>query len=83
MPITADSPLALRVVGYLAERFPPVVYTLLVVLFFGSAKAVAEALGGPGIGPVSWVGAVVAELVGWPVVSVVSVDSKVGKPNFP
>jgi hypothetical protein len=63
MSINTDSPLALRIAGYLAERFPPLVYTLLVVLFFGSAQAVAVALGGSGIGPVSWLGAVVVWLI--------------------
>jgi hypothetical protein len=42
--LTADSPLLLRIAGYLGERFPPAVYTLLVALFFGSAVLNAAAL---------------------------------------
>ncbi|MDG1479962.1 MAG: hypothetical protein P8R54_10235 [Myxococcota bacterium] len=49
--LTADSPLSLRIAGYLGERFPPVVYTVLVVLFFGSAVLNASALTAA---PLSW-----------------------------
>jgi len=49
--LTADSPLPLRIAGYLSERFPPVVYTVLVVLFFGSAVLNAAALTAA---PFSW-----------------------------
>ncbi len=42
--LTATSRLHRRLGGYLAERFPPVVYTVLVALFFGSALLFARAL---------------------------------------
>lgn len=51
----------MRVWAYLLERFPPVPYTLLVVLFYGSAAAVARALGAGGQTP--WAGAAVVLLV--------------------
>lgn len=41
-------PLPMRLYGWLDERFPPVVYTVLVLLFYGSAVAVARASGGGG-----------------------------------
>ncbi|MBW1877781.1 MAG: UbiA family prenyltransferase [Deltaproteobacteria bacterium] len=41
-----DAPWSRRFVGWLRERFPPVVYTILVVLFHGSAVLVAHAFGG-------------------------------------
>ena len=47
--LTADSPLHLRIAGYLGERFPPGPYTVLVVLFFGSAILNAAALTGTAI----------------------------------
>ncbi len=43
------------------ERFPPVPYTLLVVLFYGSAVAVARGIGGGGVE--AWPGALVVLLV--------------------
>jgi len=56
-----DKPAPVRVWAYLQERFPPVPYTLLVVLFFGSAAAVAQGLAGGGSTP--WAGAGVVWLV--------------------
>lgn len=44
--LTAESPAIQRLWAYLLERFPPVAYTLLVVLFYGSAMLVASALQG-------------------------------------
>jgi len=41
-----DAPWSRRLLGWLLERFPPVVYTVLVVLFHGSAVLVAHAFGG-------------------------------------
>jgi hypothetical protein len=41
-------PLPMRLYGWLDERFPPVVYTVLVLLFYGSAVVVARASGGGG-----------------------------------
>jgi 4-hydroxybenzoate polyprenyltransferase len=43
-----DAPWPRRFLGWLRERFPPVVYTVLVVLFHGSAVLVAHAFGGGG-----------------------------------
>jgi hypothetical protein len=49
----------LRLSGYLGERFPPVAYTLLVGLFFGSAVSVAT-VGGVGVvTPGAWAGSAV------------------------
>jgi len=42
--LTENDPLYRRLGGYLAERFPPVVYTVLVALFFGSALLFSRAL---------------------------------------
>ncbi len=56
-----DKPVPVRVWAYLQQRFPPVPYTLLVVLFYGSAAAVARDLGGGGKTP--WTGALVVLLV--------------------
>jgi hypothetical protein len=52
-------PLPTRLYGWLDERFPPVVYTVLVLLFYGSAVAVAVTSGGGGelaplAAPVVW-----------------------------
>ncbi len=41
--LTSSSPLQQRIWAYLQERFPPVVYTVLVALFFGSAVCVGRA----------------------------------------
>ena len=54
-------PAPVRIWAYLLERFPPVPYSFLVVLFFGSAGAVARALGGGG--GEAWPGALVVLLV--------------------
>ncbi len=54
-------PAPVRLWAYLQERFPPVPYTLLVVLFFGSGTAAAQALGGGG--RTHWAGAAVVLLV--------------------
>jgi hypothetical protein len=61
--LTADSPLHLRIAGYLGERFPPVVYTILVVLFFGSAVLNTAALTGAEITGRALLGAPVVWLV--------------------
>jgi 4-hydroxybenzoate polyprenyltransferase len=63
MALQPDSPLHQRLAGYLLERFPPVAYTLLTVLFFGSSAWVAIALGGGELRPNGWLGAVVIWLV--------------------
>ena len=63
MALQPDSPLYQRLGGYLLERFPPVAYTLLTVLFFGSSVWVAIALGGGELRPNGWLGAVVVWLV--------------------
>jgi len=58
--LTANAPLHRRLGGYLAERFPPVVYTVLVALFFGSALLIACAQAPEGVAqPHAWLGAVV------------------------
>ncbi len=49
-----------NVPAYLNERFPPVAYGVLVVLFFSSAALVAHALGGGE--STSWIGALVVLL---------------------
>ena len=56
-----DAPAPARVWAYLQERFPPAPYTVLVVLFFGSASAVARGLAGSGA--TAWAGAAVVLLV--------------------
>ncbi|HJN73536.1 MAG TPA: hypothetical protein QGF58_06335 [Myxococcota bacterium] len=54
--------MALRSVpAYLNERFPPVAYSILVALFFGSAALVSHAVGGGEA--TSWAGGVVVLLV--------------------
>jgi len=61
-----DSPLSSRILGYLSERFPPGPYTVLVVLFFGSAVLVARDLAAAPAAlpePVAWLGAPVVWLV--------------------
>lgn len=50
-----------HVPAYLNERFPPVAYTLLVALFFGSSVLVAHAVGGGDV--THWAGGVVVLLV--------------------
>jgi 4-hydroxybenzoate polyprenyltransferase len=52
-----------RIWAYLQERFPPVPYSLLVVLFYGSAAAVASSLGVDGRDQTHWAGALVVLLV--------------------
>lgn len=44
--LTPRSPLGQRLIGYLNQRFPPVVYTLLVVVFYGSAVVVSRGAAG-------------------------------------
>ena len=44
--IQPSDPIYRRLWGYVVERFPPVAYTVLVVLFSGSAFAIAGHLGG-------------------------------------
>ena len=51
--LTPDSSLGSRTWGYLQERFPPVPYTVLVGLFFGSAVVVSRDLAGASLLP-SW-----------------------------
>ena len=63
MVLQAESPLFQRLAAYLVERFPPVAYTLLTVLFFGSAMWVAQAFGGGAIREGGWWGAVIVWLV--------------------
>jgi len=61
--LTANAPLHRRLGGYLAERFPPVVYTILVALFVGSAQLLARAQDPEGaVHPRAWLGAVVVWL---------------------
>ncbi len=61
--LTANARLHRRLYGYLAERFPPVVYTVLVALFFGSAQLLAHAHDAQGtLRPGAWVGALVVWL---------------------
>jgi len=62
MELTPQSPLLIRLGGYLNERFPPVVYTILVVLFFGGSAAMASHLAG-GSAAADWRGAVIIWLV--------------------
>jgi hypothetical protein len=61
--LTPTSPIHRRLWAYLQERFPPVAYTLLVALFFGSAVLVARAwdVSSP-VPPLSWLGGVVVWL---------------------
>lgn len=63
--LTPDSSLLSRIWGYLLERFPPGPYTVLVVLFFGSAIVVSRDLAGASLLPSwrAWLGAVVVWLV--------------------
>ena len=61
--LTADSPTHRRIAGYLSERFPPGIYTVLVVLFFGSAVLNTAALTGAVIPPRVLLGGVVVWLV--------------------
>ena len=44
MSLSSNSPLIFRVFAYLNERFPPVVYTVLVLLFWASSVSVADGL---------------------------------------
>lgn len=61
--LTANAPLHRRLAGYLAERFPPVVYTILVTLFFGSAMLLARAQDPGAAGhSTAWLGVVVVWL---------------------
>ena len=61
--LTADAPIPSRIAGYLAERFPPVVYTVLVTLFAGSAVLLARAYDPDGtMHPQVWVAGVVVWL---------------------
>jgi hypothetical protein len=61
--LTANAPLHRRLGGYLAERFPPVVYTVLVTLFFGSALLLARAQDPGAQGqPEAWLGVLVVWL---------------------
>jgi hypothetical protein len=58
--LDANAPLHQRLGGYLAERFPPVVYTVLVALFFGSAVLLAQAQDpGSPLRPHAWLGGVI------------------------
>ena len=60
--LTAESFVLKRIWGYLEERFPPVVYTILVALFVGSAALASRALAGIH-GQVRWEAALVVLLV--------------------
>ena len=63
--LTPRSPLPARLWGYLGERFPLAPYTVLVVLFFGSAALVSRALAGLSAlpAPQAWLGAPAVLLV--------------------
>jgi len=61
--LTENSPLHSRIFGYLGERFPPVAYTVLVGLFFGSGILVSQSLSQASGHPSSWLGSVVVWLV--------------------
>jgi 4-hydroxybenzoate polyprenyltransferase len=60
--LTADSPTLPRFWAYLLERFPPVAYSLLVSLFYGSAVLVSAALLGAEA-QLTWQGPIVILLV--------------------
>ena len=54
MNINSQSPLIKRLWAYLLERFPPGAYTLLVLLFWGSAVGTARSLSGSAIADNAW-----------------------------
>ena len=60
MSLSSNSPILFRVFAYLNERFPPLVYTVLVLLFWASSVAVTDSLSRT---PFSWDSALVMPVV--------------------